>query len=78
MDEQIGHYAKFVALDLLVISEKVLILIPQRIRQFSFFEVPELHAAIAAIDLERITRSEPGWAVLYDPEGHHVVLFQAR
>jgi hypothetical protein len=38
------------------------------------FEVPDLEAAITSIGKEGSVRSEPGWAVLHDPDGRNVLL----
>ena len=49
-----------------------------------FLEVSNLHAIVATIGRERFVQYEPGsegrvpWAVLHDPEGHNVVLLQAK
>jgi hypothetical protein len=42
-----------------------------------FFEVPDLKAAVAAIDEDQVVRQEDRWAVVHDPEGHTVVLLHA-
>jgi hypothetical protein len=37
----------------------------------------DLEAASTAIGKDRVVRSEHGWAVIHDPEGHNVLLLQA-
>ncbi len=87
MDESRGHYARFDGEDRFVcVERKGSENYPSSDKAVIFFEVPDLAAAIARIGAERIVHSEPaapdatrpGWAVLHDPEGHNVLLLEAR
>ncbi len=86
MDEARGHYARFDGEDRFVCAEcKGSENYPSQDKAVIFFEVPDLAAAVARVGPERIVKSEPAgegrrqaWAVLHDPEGHNVLLLEAR
>lgn len=85
MDERRGHYARFRGGSAFVCLEaKGLESYPSRDKAVVFFEVSDLAAAVNAIGRRRFLqieprgRGRPAWAVLHDPEGHNVLLLQAR
>ncbi len=86
MDERRGHYARFRGGPAFVCLEaKGLESYPSRDKAVVFFEVADLAVAVKAIGRKRFLQIEPGgqgkrpaWAVLHDPEGHNVLLLQAR
>ena len=51
---------------------------PSRDKAVLFFEVHDLAAAVASIGRERFVETKSGWAVLHDPEGHNVLLFERK
>jgi predicted enzyme related to lactoylglutathione lyase len=57
---------------------------PSRDKAVVFLEVSDLRATVAAIGPDRFLQHEQGgdgrvpWAVLHDPEGHNVILLQAK
>ena len=77
-DEQPGHHAKFGADAAFVCLEtRGSESYPSRDKAVLFFGVYDLEAAVTAIGPHRFVRSEPRWAVLDDPEGHHILLLEA-
>ncbi len=84
--EQSGHHAQFNAgAAFLCLEKKGVEDYPSRDKAVVFLEVPSVEAAINAIGRDRILRFEPAregerpaWAVLQDPEGHSVLLLEAR
>lgn len=85
MDEARGHYARFDGEDRFVcVERKGSENYPSQDKAVIFFEVPDLAAAVARVGPERIVKSEPsdgqrqGWAVVHDPEGHNILLLEAR
>jgi predicted enzyme related to lactoylglutathione lyase len=76
-DEQVEHHAKFDSgTGFICLERKGTESYPSRDKAVLFFEVPDLESAIRAIGQERLVQSEPRWAVLHDPEGHNVILFE--
>ena len=76
-DEQEGRFTKFDGgAGFLCLERKGSESYPSRDKAVLFFQVPDLDAAIHGIGQDRIVQSEPGWAVLHDPEGHSVLLLQ--
>lgn len=77
-EDQPGHHVKFgTSQGFLCLERKGAEDYPSSDKAVLFFEVPDLPATIAAIGRDCVIRSEPGWAVLRDPEGHNVLLLQA-
>jgi predicted enzyme related to lactoylglutathione lyase len=77
-DEQAGHHAKFdTGRGFVCLERKGAESYPSKDKAVLFFEVPNLKSAIAAIGQDRIVHAEETWAVLYDPEGHNILLIQA-
>jgi predicted enzyme related to lactoylglutathione lyase len=84
-DEQAGHYAKFeTGSNFICLERKGSESYPSRDKAVLFFEVSDLSATIDAVGKHRIIHSEtqgsdrPKWAVLYDPEGHNILLLQSQ
>lgn len=84
-DEQRGRYARFRGGQaFLCLERKGLESYPSRDKAVVFFQVADLGAAVKAIGRRRFVHIEPAkgkrpaWAVLHDPEGHNVLLLQAR
>jgi predicted enzyme related to lactoylglutathione lyase len=78
-DEQPGHHAKFDSgRGFICLEKKGVESYPSQDKAVLFFEVDDLKSAIAAIGREKLVRSEPGWVVLHDPEGHNILLLQSR
>ena len=85
-DEEPGRYARFKGrAGFLCLEKKGSESYPSRDRAVVFFEVADLSAAVKAIGRGRFVHVEtkarskrPAWAVLHDPEGHNVLLLQAR
>ncbi len=85
-DEQRGHYTRFQGgAAFLCLEKKGLESYPSRDKAVVFFEVADLEAAVKAIGRQRFLHIEPqgrgrrpAWAVLHDPEGHNILLLQAR
>ena len=49
---------------------------PSRDKAVLFFEVEDLAAAVEAVGRGRFVQVSGGWAVLPEPEGHHILLLQ--
>jgi len=49
---------------------------PSRDKAVLFFEVESIAETVARIGRERFVTVEENWAVLYDPEGHNVLLLK--
>lgn len=85
-DEAPGHFAQFDAGNgFLCMERKGSENYPSRDKAVVFFEVPDLAHTIASFGRGRIVGSEltgegkrPPWAVLHDPEGHNILLLEAR
>ena len=76
-DEREGRFAQFDGgAGFLCLERKGSESYPSQDKAVLFFQVPDLSAAIGAFGQERIVQSEPGWAVLHDPEGHNIPLLQ--
>lgn len=84
-EEAPGHFAKFAAgAGFVCLERKGSEAYPSRDKAVLFFEVLDLEAKIAGIGRQRIVQSQPAgggrpaWAVLHDPEGHNILLLEAR
>jgi predicted enzyme related to lactoylglutathione lyase len=85
-DEEPGRYARFLPwAAFLCLEKKGSESYRSRDKAVVFFEVADLGAAVKAIGRKRFLQIEPrgrgrrpAWAVLHDPEGHNVLLLQAR
>jgi catechol 2,3-dioxygenase-like lactoylglutathione lyase family enzyme len=77
-DEKSGHHAKFDSGAGFVCLECKGVESYPSADKAVFFEVRDLKAAINAIGERNFARCERTWAVLHDPEGHNVLLLQAR
>ena len=85
MGQEEGHHAQFDGGAAFVCVEKKGVEdYPSRDKAVLFLEVSNLTEAIKAIGPERIVRQRAAgdgqvpWAVLHDPEGHNILLLQAR
>jgi predicted enzyme related to lactoylglutathione lyase len=84
--EQPGHHAQFDAgAAFLCLEKKGAEDYPSRDKAVVFLEVPSVETAVAVLGQDRIVKYESGsrgtrssWAVLHDPEGHNVLLLEAR
>jgi predicted enzyme related to lactoylglutathione lyase len=83
--EEAGRYAQFDGGTAFVcVEKKGLEDYPSRDKAVLFLEVGDLTDAIKAIGPERIVRQQAAgegqvpWAVLHDPEGHSILLLEAR
>jgi predicted enzyme related to lactoylglutathione lyase len=78
-EEQEGRFTKFDGgAGFLCLERKGSESYPSRDKAVLFFQVPDLGAAISAIGQDQIVQSQPGWAVVHDPEGHNVLLLQGK
>jgi predicted enzyme related to lactoylglutathione lyase len=78
-EDEPGHHAKFDnEKGFICLEKKGVESYPSQDKAVLFFEVLDLEAAIAAIGKERLVHGEKAWAVLHDPEGHNVLLFERR
>lgn len=85
-DEAAGHFAQFACGGGFVcVERKGSESYPSQDKAVLFIEVNDLQAAVERIGRDRIVHLEPSaggarspWAVLHDPEGHNVLLLQAR
>lgn len=78
-DEQPGHFARFGGdAGFICLERKGSESYPSVDKAVLFLEVPDLEAAVRSIGRHRVVRHEPRWAVLHDPEGHNVLLLQAK
>jgi predicted enzyme related to lactoylglutathione lyase len=85
-DEQPGHHAQFdTGPSFLCVERKAAESYPSRDKAVVFLEVGDLAAAVKKIGRERFVhiesrgkRGRPSWAVLHDPEGHNVLLLEAK
>jgi hypothetical protein len=76
-EEQAGHHAKFESGAAFVCLErKGSESYPSLEKAVLFFEVSDLEATLAASGRDCVVPSEPKWAVLLDPEGRNILLFQ--
>jgi len=80
---QPGHHAKFDTRGGFVCLEKRGVEdYPSADKAVIFLEVTGLRQAIERIGADRVVKCEAGgerpWAVLHDPEGHNILLLQAR
>jgi predicted enzyme related to lactoylglutathione lyase len=85
MDEEDARYAKFETGGVfLCLERKGSESYPSLDKAVVFLEVPDLAATVAAIGRDRLLQHEAPaegripWAVLHDPEGHNVILLQAK
>ena len=83
--EEAGHHAQFDGgPGFICVEKKGVEDYPSSDKAVLFLEVPDLREAVKAIGNERIVRqhdtdgSRGGWAVLHDPEGHNILLLEAR
>jgi catechol 2,3-dioxygenase-like lactoylglutathione lyase family enzyme len=78
-EEQEGRFTKFDGgAGFLCLERKGSESYPSRDKAVLFFQVPDLGAAISAIGQDQFVQSQPGWAVVHDPEGHNVLLLQGK
>ncbi len=85
-DESAGHHAQFDAdAGFICLERKGSESYPSRDKAVIFLEVPDLRASVETIGRNRFVQYEPDggggrtpWAVLHDPEGHNVLLLEAR
>ena len=81
VEEAADHHAKFEAGGTFLCLEKRGVEgYPSADKAVVFFEVPDLRQAVKEIGPTHVVRYDPAsaWAVLHDPEGHNVLLVQAR
>ncbi len=84
-EEDVGHYAKFdTGAGFICLERKGSESYPSRDKAVVFLEVSDLAAMVETVGHSRLVHFEPGgagrspWAVLHDPEGHNVLLLEAR
>ncbi len=85
-EEQPGRYVKFHAqAGFLCLERKRSEPYPSPDKAVVFLEVADLRAMLDSMSPDRVLEYHPGgegrrppWAVLHDPEGHNVVLLEAR
>jgi predicted enzyme related to lactoylglutathione lyase len=82
-EEQAGHHTRFATGAAFVCLENRGVEdYPSADKAVLFLEVPDLARALERIGSERVVRAELGshtpWAVLHDPEGHNILLLQAK
>lgn len=84
-EEQAGDYSKFDSgRGFLCLERKGLENYPSVNKAVVFLEVPDVRQAIETVGKARILKAEVDsaertpWAVLHDPEGHNVILLQAK
>jgi predicted enzyme related to lactoylglutathione lyase len=76
-NEQVGHHAKFDSgAGFICLEQKGVESYPSHDKAVLFFEVPDLASAVTAIGEHRLVQRESAWAVLYDSEGHNILLLQ--
>jgi predicted enzyme related to lactoylglutathione lyase len=76
-DERAGHHAKFESgAGFVCLEVRGSESYPSLDKAVLFFEVADLEAALAALGRDRVIGSGERWAVLRDPEGHTILLFQ--
>ena len=82
--EDAGHHAQFdVDSTFLCLEAKGVENYPSLDKAVIFLEVPDLRAALESIGEHRILKrgnveGRSAWAVLHDPEGHNILLLEAR
>jgi catechol 2,3-dioxygenase-like lactoylglutathione lyase family enzyme len=81
-EEQAGHHAKLAPQGaFLCVERKGVENYPSQDKAVFFLQVADLHSLVVRVGSERFVRVEfdasPPWAVLQDPEGHHVVCIEA-
>lgn len=76
--EEEGRYAQYGARPFFCAERKGVESYPSRDKAVLFFEVPDLTAAVERLGRGRFAQVEAKWAVLHDPEGHNVMLLEAR
>jgi catechol 2,3-dioxygenase-like lactoylglutathione lyase family enzyme len=77
------HHAKFeVDGTFLCLEKRGVEAYPSADKAVVFFEVADVRQAVKAVGPSRVVRYDPdaasAWAVLHDPEGHNILLVQAR
>src|SRR5713226_7831832 len=86
LEDEPGHHAKLEGQSAFICLErKGAESYPSQDKAVLFLEVPDLQSTIDAIGKERLVEIAPknkhghiSWAVLHDPEGHNVLVLQAR
>src|SRR5690348_14107830 len=85
-EDQAGHHARFEGgTAFLCLERKGVESYPSHDKAVVFIEVQDIEAMIEKIGHERVLHVErradskgPAWAVLHDPEGHNILLLQAK
>lgn len=83
IEEAADHHAKFeTGGTFLCLEKRGVEDYPSADKAVVFFEVADLRQAVEQVGPNHVVRYEPAaasaWAVLHDPEGHNVLLVQAR
>jgi predicted enzyme related to lactoylglutathione lyase len=83
VEDAAGHHAKFEAGGTFLCLEKRGVeTYPSADKAVVFIEVADIGQAVKEIGTAHVVRYDPSptsaWAVLHDPEGHNVLLVQAR
>jgi predicted enzyme related to lactoylglutathione lyase len=83
VEDMAGHHVKFEAGGTFLCLEKRGVeAYPSADKAVVFFEVADLRQAVEEVGPTHVVRYNPdpasAWAVLHDPEGHNVLLVQAR
>ena len=82
-EEQAGHHSKFrTGAAFLCLEKRGAEAYPSADKAVLFFEVPNLRRTLARIGAGRVVGAEldepSRWAVLHDPEGHNILLLEAK
>jgi predicted enzyme related to lactoylglutathione lyase len=83
VEEAADHHAKFeTGGTFLCLEKRGVEAYPSADKAVVFFEVADLRQAVKEVGLTQVVRYDTdaasGWAVLHDPEGHNILLVQAR
>jgi catechol 2,3-dioxygenase-like lactoylglutathione lyase family enzyme len=86
LEEEPGHHAKFEGQSAFICLErKSAESYPSQDKAVVFFEVEDLRSIVEKIGVDQFAGFGPKdkagrnpWAVIHDPEGHNVLLLQAR
>ena len=85
-EEEIGHHAKFDGQSgFICLERKGVESYPSRDKAVIFLEVTNLQSTVESLGADRFvgfgSKNEAGripWAVMHDPEGHNVLLVEAK
>ena len=83
VEDAADHHAKFeVGGPFLCLEKRGMEAYPSADKAVLFFEVADVRQAVDEVGPSHVVRYDPdaatAWAVLHDPEGHNILLVQAR